>query len=46
MAMIQGKGLIKKRRESLNPGKKNYYKTNPTPNQVKGGKYPKAVKNE
>ena len=46
MAMVTGKGLIKRRRESLNPGKKNYYPTSKTPNQVKGGKYPKEVKDE
>ena len=42
MAMIQGTGLKDRRRESLNPGKKHYYPTKPTPNQVKGGKYPKV----
>lgn len=41
MAMIRGKGLLIQRHESLNPGKKNYTPTRKTPNQVKGGKYPK-----
>ena len=39
--MITGKGLKDRRRESLNPGKKNYAPTVKTPDQVKGGKYPK-----